>query len=217
MTHTLITTVPLSVRQRRTTTLLIAAFLSAWLAAVVIGAQTGIIAALYMPLIAVLVATSIALPTLCYFASSTFQGYVQELGHRPLMLLHIWRIPAALLFFWYGAKGELPPTFWVLAGVGDFIAGSYALYLAFKPETSRRYLSFHLFGFADFVVAVGTGLTFTLLLDPRMAPIAVLPMALTPLFGVGISGATHLMAFHMLKQGVGMAPEATELHQPEAA
>jgi hypothetical protein len=59
----------------------------------------------------------------------------------------------------------------------------------------------HRFGFADFVVAVGTGLAFTLLLDPRMAPITALPLALIPLFGVGISGATHIIAFDMLRRG----------------
>ena len=55
------------------------------------------------------------------------------------------------------------------------------------------------FGFADFVVAVGTGLTYTLLLDPRMNLIAELPMALIPLFGVGLSGASHIVAFDMMR------------------
>ena len=120
------------------------------------------------------------------------------------MLMHAWRIPAALLFFWYGFQEKLPPLFWVLAGTGDLIAGSYAVYLAFKPETVERYRSFHRFGFADFIVAVGTGLTYTLLQDPKMALVTVLPMALIPLFGVGISGATHLIAFDMLRRGSGM-------------
>jgi hypothetical protein len=55
--------------------------------------------------------------------------------------------------------------------------------------------------------AEGTGLTFTLLLDFRMAPIATLPLALIPLFGVGISGASHLMAFDMLRRGVGFSEQ----------
>jgi hypothetical protein len=67
-----------------------------------------------------------------------------------------------------------------------------------------RYRSFHRFGFADFVVAVGTGLTFTLLQDPLMALITTLPFALIPLFGVGISGASHLMAFDMLRRHTGL-------------
>ena len=58
----------------------------------------------------------------------------------------------------------------------------------------------NLFGFADFVVAVGTGLTYFLLNDPRMSGIQTLPMALIPFYGVGISGASHLMAFELLRR-----------------
>ena len=65
-------------------------------------------------------------------------------------------------------------------------------------------LVFHIFGFADFVVAVGTGLTLFLLNDPRMAGIQTLPMALIPLYGVGISGANHIMAFDLLCRQVGI-------------
>lgn len=177
----------------------------AWGIAVVIGAETGFFASLYMPLVAAIVATTIVVPTLIYFTAPRLQAYADRIGHRPIMMFHMWRVPAALVFFWYGARGELPTAFWVLAGTGDFIAGSYAAYLLFKPRSARRYWSFHVFGFADFVVAVGSGLTFTLLQDPRMALIAALPMALIPLWGVGISGTTHLIAFDMLRRGAGMA------------
>jgi hypothetical protein len=113
----------------------------------------------------------------------------------------MWRVPAALAFYAYGLAGELPPLFWLLAGTGDLIAGLYAAG-ALRAQPSRAYYRrFHAFGFADFVVAVGTGLTYTLMLDPRMAPIAQWPMALIPLFGVGLSGAAHLIAFDLLRRG----------------
>lgn len=172
-----------------------------WGFAVVVGAETGFFASLPLPFIAAIVAVSIVVPTLIYAASPRLQAYADAVGHRSIVLFHTWRVPAALLFFWYGVNGELPTAFWVLAGTGDFIAGSYAVYLMFRPQSVRRYVSFHVFGFADFVVAVGTGLTFTLLQDPRMVPIVALPMALIPLFGVGISGVTHLIAFDMLRRG----------------
>jgi hypothetical protein len=60
------------------------------------------------------------------------------------------------------------------------------------------YVGFHLFGFADFVVAVGTGVTFSLLGDPLMETLQVLPMVLIPLFGVPVTGALHLMTLHRL-------------------
>lgn len=194
----------LTLADRRAVTRILLAIALLWAALVTFGAGTGILATLHMPLIAAIVATTIVVPTLIYAASPRLQAYADTISHRSIVMFHIWRVPAALLFFWYGAKGELPPTFWILAGTGDFMVGSYAAYLMFKPESARRYWSFHLFGFVDFVVAVGTGLTFTLLQDPRMSLVAALPMALIPLWGVGISGTTHLVAFDMLRRGSGM-------------
>lgn len=175
-----------------------------WALLVALAAQSGALSALYPPLIAPLVAAGIALPAFAYFASPTLRSYFAHIGLRPLTALHVWRIPAALLFFWYGAQGLLPPLFWILAGVGDLIAGLLAIPALRKGLDARAYGRIHGFGFFDFVVAVGTGLTFTLLQDPRMAPIRELPLALIPLFGVGLSGASHLIAFHLLSKGRGV-------------
>ena len=171
-----------------------------WGIAVAILAERGVFLAIPMPAIAILVALGIALPTAAYFLSRRLQAYIDAIGLHPITVLHVWRIPAALAFFAYGLAGQLPTLFWVLASTGDLIAGLYALRLTFARPTRAAYLRLHLFGFADFVVAVGTGLTFTLLQDPRMATIAVLPMVLIPLFGVGISGASHLIAFDQLRR-----------------
>jgi hypothetical protein len=177
--------------------------LATWGLAVVVLAQTRVFSRLYQPLIGAIVAATIVVPTIWYLRSLAVRRIMETVGHRRIVMFHVWRIPAALLFFWYGAQGSLPPLFWMLAGIGDLIAGLYALRLSFQPESAHGYRAFHRFGFADFVVAVGTGLTYTLLLDPRMAPIATLPLALIPLFGVGISGASHLIAFDMLRRRVG--------------
>lgn len=182
--------------------------LTLWAAAVILAAETGLLARVYTPTIAAVVAATIVVPTLIYAMSGQMQTFMSWVGHRRILQFHIWRIPAALVFFWYGFNGDLPPLFWTLAGVGDLLAGSYAAYLTLRPASARDYRRFHAFGFADFVVAVGTGLTFTLLLDPRMNAIAALPLALIPLFGVGISGATHLMAFDMLRREARTASPA---------
>jgi hypothetical protein len=179
---------------------LLAALCLVWAAIVIVAAASGVLAAIHLPVIGLIVAVTIVAPTLWYLASPRFQRFMDRIGHRRILMFHTWRIPAALLFFWYGAQGLLPPVFWILAGVGDLLAGAYAAWLLRRPTTDRDIFRFHVFGFADFVVAVGTGLTHTLLLDPRMAEIALLPMALIPLYGVGISGATHLMAFDMLRR-----------------
>jgi hypothetical protein len=51
----------------------------------------------------------------------------------------------------------------------------------------------------DFIAALYTGLRSTLRGDTRMRTIATFPLALIPLFGVGLSGAAHLIAFDLLR------------------
>lgn len=117
----------------------------------------------------------------------------------------IWRIPAALAFFWYGAQGLLPPVFVRNAGWGDLIAGIAAIPVVFwLPQRAWRRTSligFYCFSFADFVIAVGTGFTFSLLGDPLMATLKTFPMALIPLFGVPLTGSLSIIALHRLAIG----------------
>ncbi len=48
------------------------------------------------------------------------------------------------------------------------------------------------------IAGIMCGLTLTLLRDPRMAAIRELPLALIPQLGLGISGASHVIAFLLL-------------------
>jgi hypothetical protein len=179
-----------------------------WLAAVIVAAQSGALSALgqaFMPGYALLVAIGIALPVAAYFTLPGARRAVDAIGLHRLTLLHIWRIPAALMFFYYGLRGELPGLFWLLAGVGDLLAGAFAATMLWRPRSPANYRAVHWFGFADFVIAVGTGLTFTLLQDPRMTLLTSLPMALIPLFGVGLSGASHIVALTMLRRTPSVA------------
>ncbi len=172
-----------------------------WFAGVIAASASGTLGRLagrFMPAFAVLVVVGIAVPVLLYYVLPRVRAAVDAIGIRPLTLMHTWRIPAALVFFYYGAQGALPALFWVPAGVGDFLAGAYALSLFFGEASAERYRRVHLFGFADFVSAVGLGLTFTLLGDARMALLTTLPIALIPLFGVGLSGASHIIALTSL-------------------
>lgn len=186
---------------RPSTSTLLALGTLAWLAAVALGATSGALGAIvgrFMPAYAALVVLGIAAPVALYYTAPGVRATVDAVGLRPLTLMHAWRIPAALMFFYYGARGELPALFWIPAGVGDFLAGLYALSLLFGESSAARYRRVHHFGFADFVSAVGLGLTFTLMGDPRMALLTTLPMALIPLFGVGLSGASHVIALGSL-------------------
>jgi hypothetical protein len=195
----------IEIRKRRGTRVLLTV-LAIWGLAVAVAAQAGVYRTIYPLLLAPIIALGIVVPVIAYAMSKGFRAYIEAIGLRPLTAFHIWRIAAALLFFWYGAHDLLPQVFVQNAGWGDLIAGLLALGVTLLPESRNRYLVFHIFGFADFVVALGTGLTLFLLSDPRMAGIQTLPMALIPLYGVGISGASHIIAFDLLRRHVGIEP-----------
>jgi len=198
-------------RQRHGTRVLLAV-LGIWGLGVAVAAQTGLYSAVPPLLLAPVIALGIVVPVVVYALSKDVRDYIAAIGLRVLTAFHIWRIAAALLFFWYGEHNLLPEAFVQNAGWGDLIAGLLALGVTLLPKTRDRYLVFHVFGFADFVVAVGTGLTLFLLDDPRMAGIQTLPMALIPLYGVGISGASHIMAFDLLRRGVGVPLKGDTSH-----
>lgn len=184
-------------------TLILLSVLVIWGLAVVYAAESGAYSTVPALFLAVIIALGIVVPVIVYTMSEGFRAYIKAIGLRSITAFHIWRIAAALVFFWYGSHNLLPEIFVQNAGWGDLIAGFLALGITLLPESRNRYLIFHIFGFADFVVAVGTGLALFLLNDPRMSGIQSLPMALIPFYGVGISGASHIMAFDLLRRGAG--------------
>lgn len=195
MTNALLVS-PLQIERRIATALLI------WLAAVLAASGLGLLAKIPVPLFGGLVAISIALPTAAYFALPVLRKWAERVGVRALTLLHVWRIPAALVFFEYGAAGLLPSEFVCNAAWGDLAAGTLAALAFTLPEWRAKYWAVHLFGFADFVVAAGTGLLLSLMAVPLMENIATFPIVLIPLFGVSLSGAAHIITLDLLRRGV---------------
>ena len=190
--------VSLSLNQRHQVAQKLIFTIGIWGVSVGIGSYFGLFSTFPLPWIAFLVAMGITLPLAIYYGNSVFQAYIQGLHLNYLTLFHIWRIPAALTFFYYGNQHLLPPTFVRNAAWGDLASGLLVLVVLALPKSPWKYWGFHLFGLADFVSAVGTGLTFSLLQVPTMETIATFPIALIPLFGVGISGASHIMALDIL-------------------
>jgi hypothetical protein len=150
-------------------------------------------------------AATVALATIglaaAYFSHGGTRAFALSLGPYGLAFFHVWRIPAALTFFWYGSQDLLPDTFVTRAAWGDLIAGLLAAALFFLPRRKATVLGFHLFGLADFMLAVGTGIFLTITASESMREITLLPVALIPLVGVPISGAAHIAALHMLLRG----------------
>jgi len=174
--------------------------LAAWALVVSLASSTGLFHRIPLPWIALLVASGIAAPFVAYLRIPSLQRFLRSRDINYLTVFHLWRIPAALAFFHYGSRDALPETFVRHAAWGDLLAGLLVAPVVLTPRRGlRKYVAFHVFGFADFVLAVGTGLYFSLIADPAMATIAAFPLALIPLFGVGVSGASHLIAFDVMR------------------
>ncbi len=179
--------------------------LAVWAGLVAWASSTGVFTSLPMPVFSAIVAALLATAIGVYFASSSLRASAEQLGLQRLTALHAWRILAALVFYHYGAQGLLPPVFVAFAATGDLIAGVLALYVVIaKPRSKTAHAAFHIIGMADFVLAVGTGLTLSLLADGRMETIAQFPLALIPLFGVILSGVTHVAALDLLRRDKGL-------------
>ena len=165
-------------------------------------ALLGFFSAIPRQLIALFAVLGIAIPSIVYFSSASLKGYFDRIGVRALTGFHAWRIGAGLLFVFYGNLGLLPETFVRNAGYGDIFVGVLAYLALLIPMNRAGYFLFHIIGLADFVLAVSTGLTLVLSGNPLMQNLAGLAVVLIPLFGVGVSGTAHLIAFDVLfRQG----------------
>lgn len=175
------------------------ASLGSWGAVVAGASASGLLAKLPARLVAPLIVGGIALPTIAYARSSELKALARDVGIHKLSLFHTWRVVGTAAFLFYGSKDELPPTFVRNAAWGDLATSVLAGALLVLPRRRATYIAFHLFGLSDFIAALATGLRLTLKGDARMRTIATFPLALIPLFGVGLSGAAHLIAFDLLR------------------
>ncbi len=169
-----------------------------WGLSVTAAAYLGFFKLIPRPTVAIFVVLGVAIPTAIYFFNEKFRDYIESLGLKKLTILHLWRIGAGAVFLFYGSQNLLPEMFIRNAGYGDIAVGLLVFVVLLLPESQTKYWVFHIFGMLDFIVAVGTGLTFTLLQVPLMDNLVELPIILIPLFGVGISGAAHIFAFDLL-------------------
>ncbi len=131
-----------------------------------------------------------------YFKNNQFQQFSDSIPLKTIALLHSWRIFAGWAFLEHSDK--LPLKFTLNAGYGDLIAGFLGLSIFVFGHTKRNYLVFNIIGFIDFLLAVGTGITLTLLGNKEMAGIMDLPLIIIPLFGVPLSGYTHIVSLKRL-------------------
>lgn len=169
-----------------------------WGAAVVAASVSGLLGRLPAQALGALILTGIAAPTVVYLRSGRLQKLAAMVGVARLTAFQGWRIIAGIWFVWMVERGALPTGFGLKAGWGDVIAGAAGLAGAWFWPRSEGYFVANLIGLADFVVAVGTGMATTLGDKASMHAMSELPGALIPLFGVGITATTQIVAMHLL-------------------
>ena len=172
--------------------------LTLWAGAVVIAGYYGLFTRLLLPSIGILATVGIAVPIVLYYRYSVFQNYIRSIDPLHLTFFHIWRILAGFTFLYYGSQSLLPEQFVINAGYGDLAVGFAVPVVLIWKQSKYKYVVFHVFSLLDFIGAVGTGLTFTLLQVPLMENIATFPLVLIPLYGVCVTGALSWMALDTL-------------------
>ena len=172
--------------------------LSAWALIVLVAGYYGLFSRLPLPSIGILATIGIVVPIWIYYYYQPFQDYICSIYPLHLTLFHVWRILASFTFLSYGSQNLLPEQFVINAGYGDLAVGFLVPLVLMWKDSKNKYILFHIFSLLDFVGAVGTGLTFTLLQVPLMENIATFPLVLIPLYGVCVTGALSWMSLDAL-------------------
>jgi hypothetical protein len=150
-----------------------------------------------LPLIVAAV-TPIIVFSIWYATSQGFRRFVLGLNPRTLTYLQAWRI-AGLMFVALYMLDILPGVFALPAGWGDFAVGVTAPVVAAKfaqPQYRRGFILWQIFGMADLVVAMTSGVL-SGNFDPQatsMVAMTVLPLSLVPSFIVPLLMIVHIIS-----------------------
>ena len=131
-----------------------------------------------------------------YLLHNTFNKYCNSIPLSTIAILHVWRIFAGWIFI--ANASSLPRTFVTNAAYGDIIAGCLAVSVFIFRRTKIAYVIFNIVGLADFIVAVVTGLLIFTANPETTNLLSQLPLIIIPLFGVPISGFTHVVSLTRL-------------------
>lgn len=197
----------------------VSAVLALWFALAAVAGYSGLLeadpGALPVPVMVAIVPPILAFLAL-YGASVRFRRFVLSLDLRLLTMVHAWRMVGFVFLVLYGYR-MLPGLFAWPAGLGDMAVAATAplvvIALVERPEFARgrAFVTWHLLGLLDFVVAVATGILtsggFPQMVGDTVssAPLVALPLSLIPSFVVPLFVILHLSALLQARQLVRAA------------
>lgn len=182
-----------TIEERRRAGRWVLGVVTSWAVTTLVAGRRGLYEHLVGPGFAAVIVLGVLLPVLVIGRTPGLRAWGRGASIEALTLLHVWRVPAALVFFEHG--DVLPETFVRNAAFGDFFVGCAAPLVVLAGGGRGKWWLFHVLGALDLVLAVGTGLTLTLLGDPGMAAIKRFPLVLVPALGVCLTGVAHAIAF----------------------
>jgi hypothetical protein len=195
---------------------LILAALALWLGLdSILGAQGAFVASAGSPPLPIFVGLAVPLAVFftAYFWWSSFRSFILGADLRVVTAMQAWRWAGQHFLFLYGA-GVLPGLFAFPAGLGDMAVGITApwilLSLVRDPlfAASRRFVIWNILGILDFVVAFAMAVLSAglfpkingLIGNVTTAPMAHLPLVLTPVFIVPFFIMLHFTALAQARQ-----------------
>lgn len=182
--------------------------LAAWFVTALVASASGLLGRLspwvIMPMVPALMLGAASM----YWSLPQVRRVVEQFGLRRLTVLHVFRIAAVPLFFWYERHALLPAVFLERGAWGDLAAGVAALVAVTVWARPAGYWFAHLVGMADFATVLFTSGALTKANLGSMANVTGLPFSMLPFYFVGVLGSTHLMAYTMMLRGRAGADRA---------
>ena len=130
---------------------------------------------------------SLAMWITVYRRGGATRQWLDSFPLRPLLALHILRLPIGVLFLYEASQGRLSDVFANRAGIGDIVIGVLAIGAVAASRSRAIVRAFSVFGLADIFLALGTGMYLRFVVhEPHMIAAfehrgyALLPLALVP-------------------------------------
>ena len=158
------------------------------------------------PPIGIQLVVTLAAMGACLWFSPSLGGLLGN--EKNLIRLNVWRLEG-VLFLVLIVTGDVPALWALPAGIGDFLIGASAFWVAGQldaPGGRRRAVVFNLLGVLDLVVAIGLGITTSpgaaqvFHTTPGPEVLTRYPLALVPGFLVPLAFMVHFVSLWQLRR-----------------
>lgn len=146
---------------------------------------------------------------------AAFGAWLDGVSIETMICWHAIRAPIGAAFLVMASQEMLPALFATRAGYGDLFAAALGIaaltFVRFANSRRAKKLTFavwNLFGLADLMLAVGTGIYLGFTVTDSMTQIARLPLLIVPTFVLPLLFGTHFIMLKRIWIGSGFEQSA---------